>query len=140
MPRDILARECLLETVMSLLKRFSILLAVVVLVACSQQEAPGGRSATPAVAPVTATEAPEPDEADDVLFADVQPAHVVIKEAYVSASTPQDNVDDRCIGFPSGEAWVIATAKKSDQLMVYAGDTGELLRPGSVARARTWRL
>lgn len=115
---------------MSLLKRFSILLAVVVLVACSQQEAPEPADpATPAVAPVTATEAPEPDEADDVLFADVQPAHVVIKEAYVSASTPQDNVDSPAHWVsPSGEAWVIATAKKSDQLMVYAGDTGELLR------------
>lgn len=114
---------------MSLLMRCFGVLLVLLLAACRREES--ASPSVPAVSPdaVAVAETAEPDEAEDVLFADAPPAHVVVREAYVSASTPQDNVDSPAHWVsPTGESWVIATAKKSDQLMVYGGDTGELLR------------
>lgn len=115
---------------MSLLIRSILALSLLALTACGGDNVPAPTQ-TDAVAPgaLVGADVPEPDEADDVLFAAVQPAHVVVKEAYVSPATPEDNVDSPTFWLtPDGEAWLIATAKKSDQLMVYAGDTGELLR------------
>lgn len=114
---------------MSLLMRCFGVLLVLLLAACGREES--ASPSVPAASPdaVAVAETAEPDEAEDVLFVDAPPAHVVVREAYVSASTPQDNVDSPAHWVsPTGESWVIATAKKSDQLMVYGGDTGELLR------------
>jgi 3-phytase len=79
---------------MSLLIRSILALSLLALTACGGDNVPAPTQ-TDAVAPgaLVGADVPEPDEADDVLFAAVQPAHVVVKEAYVSPATPEDNVD-----------------------------------------------
>ncbi|MCD9029426.1 phytase [Luteimonas sp. BDR2-5] len=50
----------------------------------------------------------------------------VIAEAFVSALTPEDNIDSPAAWTaPDGAVWVIATAKSTDRLVVYDGATGE---------------
>ncbi|MEZ0472149.1 phytase [Luteimonas salinilitoris] len=52
-----------------------------------------------------------------------------IEEAFVSALTPDDNIDSPAAWTaPDGTTWVIATAKATDRLVVYDGATGETLR------------
>lgn len=56
-------------------------------------------------------------------------AHQVVAEAFVTASTPQDNLDSPASWIsPDGQRWVITTAKKSGELVVFDGDTGQRLR------------
>lgn len=56
-------------------------------------------------------------------------AHTVVPEAFVSASTPQHDVDSPASWRdPQGRLQVIATAKKTGMLLVYDGDDGRLLR------------
>ncbi len=59
-----------------------------------------------------------------------------IAEAFVTAMTPEDNIDSPAAWTsPDGSVLVIATAKATDRLVVYDGATGETLRsvgtPGS---------
>ena len=70
--------------------RFLVPTLALALVACSAD--PPEPAATPVAAPADApADAHEPDEyeADDVLLRDHDVAHVVVKEAFVTASTPQ---------------------------------------------------
>lgn len=60
----------------------------------------------------------------------------VVSEAWVTASTPADDLDSLAVWKgPSGEEWVIATAKQTDRLAVFAVGTGAIVRsmgrPGS---------
>lgn len=56
-------------------------------------------------------------------------ASVSVKEAFVTALTPVDNIDSIATWIPpEGGVWVIATAKDSGRLIVFDGDTGETLR------------
>nr|WP_330217139.1 phytase [Pseudoxanthomonas suwonensis] len=60
----------------------------------------------------------------------------VVAEAFVTALTPEDNIDSPAAWTaPDGKTWLIATAKATDKLVVYDGATGETLR--SVGSAGT---
>ncbi|KLJ01728.1 phytase [Luteimonas sp. FCS-9] len=66
--------------------------------------------------------------ADDVPAA-AERALPVVEEAFVSALTPEDNIDSPAAWTaPDGRVLVIATAKSTDRLVVYDGATGETLR------------
>lgn len=73
----------------------------------------------------------EPDEVGkgDPMLADAGVAHVVVKEAFVTAVTPVDNIDSPAAWrAPDGKTWLFATAKEGKGLVVYDGDTGTTLR------------
>ena len=53
----------------------------------------------------------------------------VVSEAFVTALTPEDNIDSPAAWTaPDGSTWLIATAKATDKLVVYDGATGQTLR------------
>jgi 3-phytase len=53
----------------------------------------------------------------------------VLAEAFLSPMTPDDNIDSPAAWTGAdGGTWLIATAKATDQLVVYDGDTGERIR------------
>lgn len=70
------------------------------------------------------------------------PPTVVVKEAWISSSTPEDDVDSVAFWQGGGKALAVATTKATHQLMVYDAESGELLRraggegagPGQFAR------
>jgi 3-phytase len=67
-----------------------------------------------------AREAARPDTGSDA---------TVVTEAWLSAMTPDDNIDSPAAWVsPEGRVLVIATAKATDRLVVYDGATGETLR------------
>lgn len=75
----------------------------------------------------------EGDEAgkeDGLLFSRLQAGipHLVVKEAWISVAAPEDNVDSPASWLQDGKLMVVATAKSTDQLIVYDGDTGARLR------------
>ena len=73
----------------------------------------------------------EPDEAasHEPMLATAGLPHVVVREAFVTASTPADNLDSPASWTaPDGRRWVITTAKKGNALVVFDGDTGKRLR------------
>jgi 3-phytase len=72
----------------------------------------------------------EPDqyEADDILLRDHDVPHAVVKEAFVTEATPEDNIDSPASWLQDGRLMVVATAKATDRLVVYDGDTGRRLR------------
>ncbi|MES5815460.1 phytase [Pseudoxanthomonas sp. Soil82] len=99
------------------------------LAACSAD--PPDPAATSVAAPADApADAREPDEyeADDVLLRDHDVAHVVVKEAFVTPSTPEENIDSPASWLQDGKRMLVASAKATDQLVVYDGDTGQRLR------------
>lgn len=82
--------------------------------------------------------APEPDQEDDVTTAESGVRFATVPEAFVTATTPDENVDSPASWrAPDGTTWLIATAKATDRLVVYDGDTGATRRtvggPGSGA-------
>src|SRR5688500_14501991 len=84
-----------------------------------------------ASAPAAREAAEEPDEAGkaDPMLSRAGVPHVVVKEAFVSAVTPEDNIDSPAAWrTPEGKTWVFATAKEGKGLVVYDGDTGARLR------------
>lgn len=99
------------------------------LAACSADSPPPAAHPAEAAAPAAA-DAREPDEyeADDVLLRDHDVAHVVVKEAFVTASTPEENIDSPASWLQDGKRMLVASAKATDQLVVYDGDTGQRLR------------
>ncbi len=73
----------------------------------------------------------EPDEATetDPLLSRSGVAHVVVAEAFVTASTENDNIDSPAAwAAPDGKTWLFATAKEGPGLTLYDGDTGETWR------------
>jgi len=88
----------------------------------------------------------EPDEiegADPLLSQSGEP-HVSIAEAFITATTPKDNIDSPAAWrAPDGRTWLFATAKEGKGLVLYDGDTGATLRsvgtegsrPGQFKRA-----
>lgn len=73
----------------------------------------------------------EPDEAgkhEPMLAASGLP-HVVVPEAFVTVASPQENLDSPASWIaPDGRRWVLVTAKKTHQIVVFDGDTGARLR------------
>lgn len=106
------------------------LLAVAGLAACSADRAPDVAVADPASAAAQADPQREPDEyeEDDVLLSQHQVPHVVVKEAFITAATPEENIDSPASWLQDGKLMLVATAKASDQLVVYDGDSGQRLR------------
>ena len=53
----------------------------------------------------------------------------VLAEAFVSELTPEDNIDSVAVWTsPEGDPWAIATAKSTDRLVVYHGESGATMR------------
>jgi 3-phytase len=80
-----------------------------------------------AAAPHTSAPQREPDETAEVdpLLSVAKVPHVVVKEAFLTANTPQDNIDSPALFVDAGgAALLLATAKKTGRLMAYDGDTG----------------
>lgn len=105
-------------------------------------------STTPPVAAPTAQtghekEADETGKEGDLLFSRHQASipHVVVAEAWVAEHTPEDNVDSPASWLDKdGRLKVVATAKSTDQLIVYDGDTGKRLRTVGGSGAAPGRL
>ncbi len=73
----------------------------------------------------------EADEAllKDPLLSEARVAHEVVPEAFITTSTPSDNLDSPASwNAPDGSRWVIATAKATHALVVFDGDSGKRLR------------
>lgn len=73
----------------------------------------------------------EPDEnvEKDPLLSEAKVPHQVVKEAFLTAATPTENVDSPASWrAPDGSRVLIATAKATDRLVVYDGGTGQQLR------------
>ncbi len=69
----------------------------------------------------------EPDEMVEVepMFATSGVAHVVVPEAFITTSTPKENIDSPAAWrAPDGKVWLFATAKEGGGLMIYDGDSG----------------
>ncbi len=106
-------------------------LTCALLSACSNAPEAAPVASTPTTsAPAAATADREPDErGGEPLLATSNLPHAVVAEAFVTASTPQDNLDSPAAwAAPDGQRWVITTAKKSGALVVFDGDTGQRLR------------
>lgn len=76
----------------------------------------------------------EPDETGaEPMLASADVPHRVIREAFLTARTPKENVDSPASWLaPDGRTLLLATSKKTSRLMIYDGDTGaELRRYGS---------
>src|SRR5688500_14378947 len=76
----------------------------------------------------------EPDESGaEPMLATAGIEHAVVREAFLTASTPDENVDSPASWTDrDGRTWLLATSKATDRLMIYDGDTGvELKRTGS---------
>lgn len=71
----------------------------------------------------------EPDEAGaEPLLSAANVTHVVVKEAFVTLATPDENVDSPAAwASDDGKLRLFATSKATDRLMVYDGETGALL-------------
>ena len=82
------------------------------------------------ITPAAVRESREPDEyeADDILLRNHDVAHVVVAEAFITPSTPEDNIDSPASWMQDGRRMLVASAKATDQLVVYDGDTGRRLR------------
>lgn len=73
----------------------------------------------------------EPDEAGkgDPMLSEAEVPHVLVQEAFVTARTPEDNIDSPAAWrAPDGKTWLFATAKQGKGLVVYDGDSGARLR------------
>ena len=62
----------------------------------------------------------EPDEyeADDVLLRNHDVPHVVVREAFITAATPDDNIDSPASWLQDGRRMLVATAKGTALLVV----------------------
>lgn len=69
----------------------------------------------------------EPDEGVEIdpLLSAQTLAYKTVPEAFLTPLTPDDNIDSPASWTaPDGSVWLIATAKATDKLAVYDGDTG----------------
>ena len=101
------------------------------LAGCGKAPPPEPTNAAPAANGAAAAADREPDEnmEKDPLLSEAKVAHSEVAEAFLTAATPQDNLDSPAAwAAPDGKRWVITTAKKSGELVVFDGDSGERLR------------
>ena len=95
--------------------------------ACGGDAAPASEAGTPTTGAATSAAGAGAAQATSThpALAEVP----VIPEAFKSAMTPEDNIDSVASWtHADGRTWVFATAKSTDRLVVYDGDTGETLR------------
>jgi len=81
---------------------------------------------------------PEPDEVRVVpMLAGRDIPHVVVKEAFVTARTPEENVDSPAAWVAAdGKVWLFATSKATGRVMMYDGESGaDLQHIGSAGDA-----
>jgi 3-phytase len=78
--------------------------------------------------PAVADREPDQYDAEDVLLRDHDVPHVVVREAFVTAATPEENIDSPASWQQDGKRMLVATAKATDALVVYDGDSGQRLR------------
>src|SRR5690606_36158516 len=114
-----------------LTSRFSLLplaaALALMLGACGGDAAPASEAGTPTTGAATSAAGAGAAQATSThpALAEVP----VIPEAFKSAMTPEDNIDSVASWtHADGRTWVFATAKSTDRLVVYDGDTGETLR------------
>ena len=105
--------------------RWTLLLSVVLVLGCATTTLPSGT---------------EPDEhfEKDPLLAEAAIPHSVVPEVFVTAATPEENIDSPASWrSKEGRRLLFATAKAGDRLMVYDGNTGDRLQtvagPGSAS-------
>ncbi|MFT4247475.1 MAG: phytase [Pseudomonas sp.] len=111
-----------------MLRMGTLALACGLVVACAKAP-PADPVTPPAAAPAPVDREPDEGAGKDPLLSEAQVAHVVVPEAFVSVSTPQDNVDSPASWRDAdGRLRVAVTAKKSGELVIYDGDTGQRLR------------
>ncbi len=73
--------------------------------------------------------ATQPVSADDIAEGAALPAARRISEAFKTPMTPDDNIDSPASWRSAdGKVWLMATAKATDKLVVYDGQTGQHLR------------
>ncbi len=73
----------------------------------------------------------EPDEVAEIdpLLSQSRVPHAVVAESFITAATPDDNIDSPAAWTaPDGKVWLFATGKKSGKLVLYDGDSGGTLR------------
>ncbi len=113
-------------------RALTITLTLLLLAACGDtpkdDPAAPAPAATPAAAPA-AEQAPqavaEPDELKVVLLAESGVTHVVVEEAYITASAAANELDSPALWqAPDGSTWLYATSKNKDMLLIYDGDSG----------------
>jgi 3-phytase len=103
-------------------------MACLLLAGCTKPAADAPAVPQPAAAAAADREPDEQGKGDPMLATSNVP-HEVVAEAFVTASTPEDNLDSPASWItPDGQRWVITTAKKSGELVVFDGDTGQRLR------------
>lgn len=98
--------------------------------ACTPAAPAPAETATPPGDSATAPDERASDSlAADPMLADSGRAHAVVTEAFVTAATPEDNIDSPAAWLaPDGKVWLLATAKTGKGLVIYDGETGETLR------------
>lgn len=112
-----------------LLRYLLIPLAATMFVGCSAEPASEPLAGPPtATAQADAGREPDEYEDDDVLLSQHEVPHSVVKEAFVTVSSPEDNIDSPASWLQDGRLMVVATAKATDQLVIYDGNSGERLR------------
>jgi 3-phytase len=103
-------------------------MACLLLAGCTKPAADTAAVSQPAALAAADREPDEQGKGDPMLATSNVP-HEVVAEAFVTASTPEDNLDSPASWItPDGQRWVITTAKKSGELVVFDGDTGQRLR------------
>ena len=82
-----------------------------------------------AAAPVADDAEDRADHAREATRQDAGSEATPVTEAWLSTMTPADNIDSPAAwAGPDGKVLVVATAKASDRLVVYDGETGKTLR------------
>lgn len=75
--------------------------------------------------PASTTREPDERGATDPMLAASGITHAVVREAFVTPLTPEDNIDSPALWRgPDGSAALLATAKATGRLVRYDGDTG----------------
>ncbi|MEH6420697.1 hypothetical protein [Pseudomonas sp. CGJS7] len=107
-------------------RSISILSIALVLAGCATADAPrDGVASASASAPAAQREPDERGDADPLL-ARAGLAFAQVDEAFVTAATPQDNIDSPAVWrAPNGRLWVLATAKQGGGLAIYDGERGD---------------
>ncbi len=106
-------------------KVLAMLLPFALLAACAGAPQKTGNAAN---RPDASEYAPEPDQGEDITAAKSGVRYGLVPEAFVSVATPDHNVDSPASWRArNGKTYVFASAKATDKVLVYDGDSGELL-------------